>query len=201
MSKGRLEAFSDCVFSIVATLLILDVHLPTGAGIDAASLRGLLPKVGVFLLSFVMVGMYWVAHHNMLHFVRQVDRNLLYLNLLLLLCVVFIPFPTSLLGSGLSNPLAVALYGSSLIATNLSGCLMWWYASSAGLLVESVALSWSKKVLLLHAAPVPVYGLAILLAGSYKLISLLLFLVVPLFFIPPNPLLERLLGNPGADRG
>jgi len=96
MSKGRLEAFSDCVFSIVATLLILDVHLPTGAGIAAASLRGLLPKVGVFLLSFVMVGMYWVAHHNMLHFLRQVDRNLLYLNLLLLLCVVFIPFPTSL---------------------------------------------------------------------------------------------------------
>jgi uncharacterized membrane protein len=187
------------VFSIVATLLILDVRLPAGAQVDAASLRALLPKVAVFLLSFVMVGMYWVAHHNMLHFVRLVDRNLLYLNLLLLLCVVFIPFPTALLGLGLSNPLAVGLYGCALIATNLSGCLLWWYGSRAGLLLESVGRSWSQKVLLLHAAPVPLYGLAILLADRAKLISLLLFLVVPLFFIPPNPLLESLLRNPGAD--
>ncbi len=65
----------------------------------------------------------------MLHFVTQVNRRLLWLNLLLLLRVVFIPFPTSLMGTGFSNPLVVRLYGLSLIATNLSGLFFWLYAA------------------------------------------------------------------------
>jgi hypothetical protein len=97
-------------------LLILDVHAPATASITVETLRPLLPQVATFMLSFVIVGVYWVAHHHMLHFIRQVDRQLLWLNLLLLLCVVFIPFPTSLLGKGSTNPLVVRLYGCTLIA-------------------------------------------------------------------------------------
>src|SRR5215469_4861142 len=113
MNKSRLEAFSDGVFAIVITLLILDIHAPSTASLSVHDLRPLLPHIATFVLSFIIVGVYWVAHHHMLHFIRQVDRNLLWLNLLLLLCVVFIPFPASLLGTGFANALVVRLESSS----------------------------------------------------------------------------------------
>ena len=106
MNKTRLEAFSDGVFAIVITLLILNVHVPDGRTLTLQSLRPLVPPLATFVLSFIIVGVYWVAHHHMLHFVTHVNRRLLWLNLLLLLSVVFIPFPASLLGTGFNNPVA-----------------------------------------------------------------------------------------------
>src|SRR4030095_8317802 len=120
MSKTRLEAFSDGVFAIVITLLILNVHVPDGRTLTLQSLRPLVPPLATFVLRFIIVGVYWISHHHTLHFLKEVNRRLLVLNLLVLLCVVFIPFPTSLLGTGFNNPLAVRLYGLSLMATNAS---------------------------------------------------------------------------------
>jgi uncharacterized membrane protein len=111
MSKNRVEAFSDGVFAIVITLLILNVHLDRHQALTLDALRNLASDVFAFVLSFVIVGVYWVAHHNMLHLIKAVDRRLLWLNLVLLLAVVFIPFPASLLGQQLGNPIAVILYG------------------------------------------------------------------------------------------
>src|SRR5215813_13631048 len=125
MSKSRLEAFSDGVFAIVITLLILNVHVPDGRTLTIATLRPLIPPLATFVLSFIIVGVYWIWNHHTLHFVKEVNRRLLWLNLLVLLCVVFIPFPTSLLGTGFNNPLAVRLYGLSLIATNVSRLFFW----------------------------------------------------------------------------
>ena len=113
MNKTRLEAFSDGVFAIVITLLILNVRVPDGHTLTFQSLQPLVPALATFVRSFIMVGVYWIAHHHMLHFIKQVNRRLLWLNLLVLLCVVFIPFPASLLGTGFNNSLAVRLYGLS----------------------------------------------------------------------------------------
>jgi len=104
--------------------------VPDGRTLTFQSLQPLVPALATFVLSFIMVGVYWIAHHHMLHFIKQVNRRLLWLNLLVLLCVVFIPFPASLLGTGFNNPLAVRLYGLSLIATNASGLFFWLYAIS-----------------------------------------------------------------------
>src|SRR4029453_6516358 len=101
MNKARLEAFSDGVFAIVITLLILNIHVPDGRTLTLRSLWPLVPPVATFVLSFIIVGVYWIAHHHMLHFVTEVNRRLLWLNLLLLLSVVFIPFPPSLRETGL----------------------------------------------------------------------------------------------------
>src|SRR5215469_15221273 len=98
MTKTRLEAFSDGVFAIVITLHILDVHIPQDQPLTFASLWSVAPHLLTFVLSFVIVGLYWVAHHSMLHFVKVVDRQILWLNLVLLLIVVFVPFPTAMLG-------------------------------------------------------------------------------------------------------
>ena len=192
MNKSRLEAFSDGVFAIVITLLVLDIHVPTTTNISIQTLRPLLPHVASFILSFIIVGVYWVAHHHMLHFIKQVDRKLLWLNLLLLLCVVFIPFPTSLLGTGYSNPLVVRLYGTTLIATNAAGLFFWLYATShRQLAVPHLTPVFARWVAKLHSSPIVLYALAIAMAGWKTSVSLLLFAAVPLFFILPNPFLER----------
>jgi uncharacterized membrane protein len=194
MSKGRLEAFSDGVFAIVITLLILDVHAPSTTEATLETLWPLLPHVAAFVLSFIIVGVYWVAHHHMLHFIKLVDRELLWLNLLLLLCVVFIPFPTSLLAAGFTNPLAIRLYGLALIATNCSGLFLWWYATSQqSLVVPEVNREFARWVAVVHASPIAAYVLAVGVAGREPALSLALFVAVPLFFIVPNPYLRRRL--------
>src|SRR5262245_21532420 len=196
MNKTRLEAFSDGVFAIVITLLILNVHVPDGRSLTLQSLRPLIPPIATFVLSFIIVGVYWIAHHHMLYFITQVNRRLLWLNLLVLLCVVFIPFPTSLLGTGFSNPLAVRLYGLSLIATNLSGLLFWLYATShRELTAPSVATAFARTVVVIHSSPIIAYGVAVIVAGWSTTASFVLYAVVPLFFILPNPLLESKIGT------
>jgi len=195
MSKTRLEAFSDGVFAIVITLLILNVHVPDGRTLTLGGLRPLVPPLATFVLSFIIVGVYWIAHHHMLHFIKEVNRRLLWLNLLVLLCVVFIPFPTSLLGTGFNNPLVVRLYGLSLIATNASGLFFWLYASShEELMVAPITKAFARTVVVIHSSPMFIYGLAVVLAGWSTKASLALYAAVPLFFILPNPLLERWIG-------
>ena len=195
MNKMRLEAFSDGVFAIVITLLILNVHVPDGYTLTLQSLRPLVPPLATFVLSFIIVGVYWIAHHHMLHFVVEVNRRMLWLNLLVLLCVVFIPFPTSLLGTGFSNPLVVRLYGLSLIATNASGLFFWLYAiAHKELIAPTVTKEFARTVVKVHSAPMIAYGLAVIVAGWSTKASLVLYAAVPLFFILPNPLLERRIG-------
>jgi uncharacterized membrane protein len=81
-------------------------------------------------LSFVIVGIYWVAHHNSFHYIKRSDRTLLWLNLLLLLCIVFIPFPTALVGQYPEQQISVVIYGGTLVITGLVLQLLWWYARS-----------------------------------------------------------------------
>src|SRR5215510_11539401 len=196
MNKTRLEAFSDGVFAIVITLLILNVRVPDGRSFTLESFRPLIPPLATFVLSFIMVGVYWIAHHHMLHFITQVNRRLLWLNLLVLLCVVFIPFPTSLLGTGFNNALAVRLYGMSLMATNLSGLLFWLYATShRELMVPSVSRAFARTVVVIHSSPIVAYAIAVIVAGWSTKASFVLYAVVPLFFILPNPLLEQKIGT------
>lgn len=194
MSKNRLEAFSDGVFAIVITLLILDVRFPTDKPLTLETLWSMAPHVLAFVLSFVIVGVYWVSHHNMLHFIKQVDRQLLWLNLALLLVVVFIPFPAALLGQHSYSQLAVTLYGSNLMLVNAAGTAMWLYAMSRpNLTVDNVTPALPRFVARLHSAPIVVYAAAIALAYWYVPLSLILFAAVPAFFILPNPFVDRRL--------
>jgi uncharacterized membrane protein len=191
MTKNRLEAFSDGVFAIVITLLILDVRFPADKPLTPETLLSVAPHVLAFVLSFVIVGVYWVSHHNMLHFIKQVDRQLLWLNLVMLLIVVFIPFPAALLGQHPDSALAVTLYGGNLMLVNAAGTAMWLYAMSRpNLAADGIAPALPGFVARLHSAPILVYGAAIALAHWYVPLSLILFAAVPAFFILPNPFVD-----------
>src|SRR5439155_20851598 len=120
MNSSRVEAFSDGVFSIAATLLVLQLHVPTPAEGDfGRALLSQWPTYASYAVSFTTIGVIWVNHHTLFSQVRKVDRPLLLMNLLLLLSVSTIPFPTALLGryigEGEPSHLAAAVYGGVML--------------------------------------------------------------------------------------
>ena len=126
----RTMAFSDGVFAIAITLLVLPL---TDAEIDGdrigQSLLALVPGMLTFALSFAVIGRYWILHHNVVDRLARADGVLLVLNLIYLACIVFLPFPTSVLGEHGPETASVLLYGLNLVAIGISSFALWWYAS------------------------------------------------------------------------
>jgi uncharacterized membrane protein len=104
MRTGRVESFSDGVFAVAITLLVLDLRVPITDGSLVAALADEWPRFVAFLISFLVIGIVWVNHHTLLDSVRHVDRPLLFFNLGLLLSVVVIPFTTSLFAQYVTHP-------------------------------------------------------------------------------------------------
>ena len=134
MSVGRLEAFSDGVLAIVITLLILEIKVPTGhEGTLGSALAAQWPQYAAFLLSFFIVGIIWLNHHATINLLRRTDHTVQVLNLLLLLPVTVLPWPTALLaeytheGTPGDQRVAVLVYGATSTAMALSFNLLWRY--------------------------------------------------------------------------
>ncbi|MCA1819640.1 MAG: TMEM175 family protein [Thermoplasmatota archaeon] len=126
--SGRMEGFSDGVFGIAMTLLVLELRVPTDSARLAHDLAVLAPKYFAFALSFATILIMWVNHHGIFLYVRRFDAHILFSNGLLLLFVTFMPFPTALLGDYLltsQGRVAAAVYALSFVAINLSWILMW----------------------------------------------------------------------------
>src|SRR5258705_3499521 len=136
-SFERVVFFSDAVFAIAITLLALEIRLPE-VELDALpqAILALLPEIAVYTLSFLIVGLYWVGHHRMLQYIARYDYPLIWLNLLFLLCIAFLPVASSILGH-YQHPFAVLLYCSVVCLTSLMSVLLWWYASSHHRLIEA----------------------------------------------------------------
>jgi uncharacterized membrane protein len=141
---GRLEAFSDGVFAVAITLLVLDIKTPKAADLMAshASLIGALlaqwPSYLSYVLSFLTVLIMWTNHHRMFLYIRRVDNSFLLLNGLLLLFITLAPFPTSVLAEYIARPearTAAMVYSGSFICIGVAFNLMWLYASHHGRLL------------------------------------------------------------------
>jgi uncharacterized membrane protein len=120
MSPGRLEAFSDGVFAIAITLLVLDLHVPDPSSGDLArELGAQWPSYVAYAVSFLTIGIIWINHHAMLRRIKSVDHEILVLNMLLLLCVGLLPFTTALMAAYLKESqgeaLAAAIYAGSFL--------------------------------------------------------------------------------------
>ena len=104
MAKNRVEALVDGIFGVAMTLLVLDVKLPQGLPLDTdaamrAQLLGLSGNFRIYLVSFAVLGLYWIGHHLQFHMVRSVDRVLLWINLCFMFGITMIPFSTSVLAA------------------------------------------------------------------------------------------------------
>ena len=165
---GRLEAFSDGVFAIAITLLILEVRVEQGPEESlATALHHALPEIGAFVASFLQIGIMWANHHALFRRIGRVDQLLLLFNLLLLGCVSFLPLPTRLVAehtSGADARTAVLLYGGTLVANAVAFNLIWWRVVRARLLVDGVQPAFVRDVTVRYLVGLALYVAASLLA-------------------------------------
>jgi uncharacterized membrane protein len=157
MSSRRVEAFSDGVFAIAITLLVLDLVVPDREQVPAGHLADYLrhqwPSYLAYLVSFMIVGIIWVNHHTVFGKVRLVDRRVLFANLALLLVVSAIPFPTRLISeyltAGTDAHLAAAIYSATMLAMGLAYSMLWLAVTrDAALLHEHVDPAAGRAALL-----------------------------------------------------
>jgi uncharacterized membrane protein len=183
----RIIFFSDGVFAIAITLLVIDLRPPeVVAGLsDAdflAAMAELGPNILAYLLSFAVIGLYWLAHWRRFHFIVRADERLAVINLLLLGAVSFIPFPTALIGSQGDRAIAVVVYAVTLSVAGILGTISWQYALRAGLTRPDVPPSYVRSSTLRGlAVPIVMLGSLVLLpfVGPYwtELSWLLIFVV------------------------
>ena len=134
----RVVFFSDAVFAIAITLLVLDLRIPdlpqhaTGEQIRDA-LVAAMPRIFAWVLSFATIGLYWMAHWRKFRAIERTDERLAVINLLLLGVIAFVPFPTGLMGEHGDEPLVVVLYALTLATAGVVGSASWLYARRAGL--------------------------------------------------------------------
>ena len=134
MNKSRVETFSDGVFAIAITLLVLTIAEPTNYRSLDHQLWDRWPSLLAYVVSFMVIGIMWLNHHTVFNYLGRVDRPFVYLNLLLLLTVVFVPYPTGILGEAIrrdEGTQTAALFYSLVMAVNaICWAALWLYASS-----------------------------------------------------------------------
>ena len=191
MGTTRLEAFSDAVFAIIITIMVLELRPPHE--IDLVALRPLLPVLLSYALSYVYLGIYWNNHHHMLHCTSRVTGGILWANLHLLFWLSLIPFVTAWMGENHLDAAPTALYGVVLLMAALA------YLILQGLILRaegprsmlSVALGPDLKGKL---SPL-VYLLAIAAAFLHPGISVLLYLLCALVWLIPDRRIERAMAE------
>ena len=125
----RILFFSDAVFAIAITLLIVDLRVPDVAHLQSGrQLRHAIPQIGGFAYSFAAIGLFWLAHHGLFRHIRGLDRPLVLLNLLFLGTIAFVPYPTALLSAAGDQVPATVFYAASLAAVGLAEAAVWLYA-------------------------------------------------------------------------
>jgi uncharacterized membrane protein len=133
MNKSRVEAFSDGVFAIAITLLVLTIAQPTNYKNLAHDLATRWPSLAAYVVSFAVIGIMWLNHHSLFSSFERIDRGLFYLNLLLLLTITFLPYPTGVLGQALARgqgaETAAVFYAITMAVNAYVWTALWLYAS------------------------------------------------------------------------
>jgi len=192
MKPSRIEALSDGVFAIAMTLLVLEIHVPTGNDL-AAELIHLWPSYVAYIISVLLIGLIWANHHSMFVHFKKVDRNLQFFNILLLSNIAFLPFPTSVLASTLSSGgdirIATFFYGFSIFIGGIFFNLIWQYAirRRSKLVHSDVPLAYMRKAgwrFLLGIITYPAMALLGLVLPYAAIIGYLILIVY--FWLPPK---------------
>jgi uncharacterized membrane protein len=187
MNKTRLEAFSDGVFAILITILVLELKIPHGD--DLAALRPLLPIFLTYILSFIYLGIYWNNHHHMLQATRHVSGTVLWANLHLLFWLSLVPFTTGWMGENHFAALPTAVYGmvllgSALAYTILQATLVRHHAGENSELSAAVGRDLKGKLSLL------IYAIGILFAFVNEWVSDALYILVAAIWLVPDKRIE-----------
>jgi uncharacterized membrane protein len=163
----RIIFFSDGVFAIAITLLVIDLKVPSlPSSVSDATLSDHLldawPRVASYALSFAVIGLFWMAHHRLFAHIRRFDHRLIVLNLVFLGLIAFLPYPTAVLGRYGAHRSAVVLYAASLSLAGLVSTALWIYAWRSGL--ADVSRARARYLAARSLIPVVVFGVSIPIA-------------------------------------
>jgi uncharacterized membrane protein len=192
MPKSRIEAFSDGVFAIVITLLVLEIKVPSLAGepSDAALVSALIDELPVVVscaASFFIIAIFWVSHHQFWHGLRHADWPLLWLNNLLLLFVIFIPIPTWMIGTYPTLRTPAVTFGAVMACAGLAFLAMRAYAGRQPGLSEATAAETRRA--LMRSAMGPIINLSGAVVALWApLWSFAIYLAAPIIYFlqPPS---------------
>jgi uncharacterized membrane protein len=189
MTKNRLEAFSDGVIAILITIMVLELKVPHGT--DLAALRPMLPTFLAYVMSFVVLGIYWNNHHHLLHATRHVTGGVLWANVHLLFWLSLIPFTTAWMGENEFASLPTSVYGAVLFVAGVAYLILQTtIIASNGMAPEAVAALRGdvkgKISALLYASAVP-------LAFVHRAIAGAIYIAVALLWLVPDRRIERAL--------
>jgi uncharacterized membrane protein len=194
MGTARFEAFSDGVFAIAATLLVLEFHAAPGDGLGKELLH-LWPSYLAYVTSFVTIGIIWMNHHWCVEAIGRVDRTLLFVNILLLMTVAFLPFPTKLVADYLQKSgeqAAVLTYDATLVVMAVLYNVWWRYASiGRRLIADGVPDARIRAINRAFAPGVPMYAACFVVALFSPLASVVLTFAIAAFYLPSAALFER----------
>jgi uncharacterized membrane protein len=198
---ARIEAFSDGVFAIAITLLILEIKVPPrDQGPLVAGLMRQWPSYLAFLLSFAYIGIMWINHHRMFSHIKRSNDVLKILNLLLLLGVTIVPFPTAVLAEHLGGPYqrtAALIYNATFILIAVFFNLLWRYAVSHGLLHEDVIMESAAGLSTQYAVGPLLYAVCLVIAWFNVRASVFANTALAVFFaLPPSVIRRRPRLNP-----
>jgi uncharacterized membrane protein len=191
----RLETFADGVFAIAATLLIIDVTADAEGGALGAALTHAWPQYVAYAVSFMTIGIMWVNHHACLHLIGSADRRFLFINVALLACIAFVPFPTHLVAEHLRDDglrAAALTYGLTMTATSICFFTFWFYAAIGRRLIAAAADERMVRGISNAFMPgVPIYGAATLVALASPEASVALFAAIALFYVLESSIFAR----------
>ena len=164
----RLVFFSDAVYAIAITLLVIDLRLPEGSGelsnaALAQALGAMWPQLLSYVLSFLVIGSFWSNHHHKFSYIEHFDGRLMRINLLQLLVIAFIPFPTAVLGES-GNATATIFYAGTIVAASLLSALLWWYPLTHGLVRDDLPAREARSGVVRPMLTAAVFGVSILIA-------------------------------------
>jgi len=193
MQKNRLEAFSDGVLAIIITIMVLDLRVPQGT--DLTALKPVLPVFLSYVLSFVIIGIYWNNHHHLFHSTKQVSGSILWANMHLLFWLSILPFATAWMGENHLASMPTAIYGFVLLMASIAFYILQRAIISQqghdSLLAEAIGSDWKGKLsLVLYIASIPLAFVSPWIANG------LFILVASLWFIPDRRI-ERAIGKHG----
>lgn len=192
MTKHRLVAFSDGVFAVIITIMVLELRVPHGS--DLSALRSVFPTFLVYVLSFAYVGIYWNNHHHMLYAADRIDGRVMWSNLHLLFWLSLVPFTTGWMGENHFAAIPTAVYGAVLILAAIAYTIL-----QAALIAAN-----GRDSVLAHAVggdfkgrvSIALYALAIAAAFFNQWIADALYVAVAVLWLVPDTRIEKKITEP-----
>lgn len=187
----RIGGFSDAVFAVAITLLILTIDVPVVSDVSelGSELKALWPKFLGFLISFLIIGFFWVAHHFIFNYLRRLTPGLLWLNLFFLMFIVILPFSTDLMSEYNNSKVAVMFYSANMVLASLMLFLLWLYMSHNNRLIdEDFDPALRRHLLLMYLNMTIIF----LIAMAVTVVSASASQYIYLLLIPNSFVLERI---------